>query len=1191
MLVTMMIVLIALILFRLLQSMVTRHLKAIAWYFQGFELGKERQPLILDKQYRGDELDILADSFNKMSMERDKIYQELFSAQQETKASAVRFRDLLENAPFPIIIARMRDGIMRYANRRSEMKFHFKREHGIGLSANQFYQDPAERGRFLETLRRDVNVADQEMRLLNWQGKHYWALMSASLVEFENEPSIMVAINDITAAKEANLALERERSNLYTLIRAIPDLVWAKDLNGVYIACNPVFERLYGAKEEDILGKTVHDFSDQDTADARWEKDRWVIENRAPRTDEEWISFAADGYRGLFEVVRTPIFDISEKIIGYLGIGRDITESRRNQHQLGERIKEQKCLYEIFNISEDPALSTDEMIKRVVQAVAPGWQFPEITSVCIDWAGACFCTPGFSETSWMQTASASTQKGEIIKLTVAYREERPVEDDGPFLKEEGKLAQAIVYRLADVVDRRQSADKLKEREELIATMFAQTTDAIVLVDSVTGQFVDFNEAAHLGLGFTREEFSRLSVSDFQAEHSVEQISANTVNVTTGKPVDFETAHRHKDGTIRKVAVKLRSINLGGGTLISAVWRDITEQKARENALRELSDRFQLYNRLIGQINSAESAIVGEVEAFGGETTELLANSLGIGRVSIWLHSADETRLECLDIYEASAQIHSRGQKLKEEEFCRGINAHKHLRYVDINDTLTDPRTQCHAESYFKPLGITAMLDCSIISGGRILGSICFEHVNRQHQWKSDEIVFGCQVADQISMALINKDRVKAARALRQSELFLKRAQAVSLTGHWHLNIRRNELTWSDETYRMFDMAVGTPINFATFADCVHPDDRQRALDAWNQALAGHPYDINHRILVADQIRWVREKADIEFDESGQPLAALGIVQDVTMLVENEQRINRINRVYAMLSHTNEAIMFIRETGDLFQEICHIVVEVGRFQMAWIGKLDDAGNIKPMASACESPDCVEEQELCLSDDCPASRAFRSGTSQICNDIANEATVSPWSTGALERGYRSLAVFPIVIPGGKMVVLKVYSEIPNSFDEQQIELFKRLTDNIGFALEFAASQANAQKEGRFRKKLIDSVPALFLALNERTQALFWNKRFEEATQLSATEIVTKVAIDFFEGDDKALVTTRLKQASTEGEGSVEAELVAKDGNRTPYLFHARRIEMDEQPIFVITGMDITEKVKTERELEEYRLHLEE
>ena len=152
------------------------------------------------------------------------------------------------------------------------------------------------------------------------------------------------------------------------------------------------------------------------------------------------------------------------------------------------------------------------------------------------------------------------------------------------------------------------------------------------------------------------------------------------------------------------------------------------------------------------------------------------------------------------------------------------------------------------------------------------------------------------------------DRKQAEQALRDSEADLKHAQAVAHTGSWRLNVHRNELYWSDETYRLFGIAKGTAMTYETFLAAVHPEDRALVDRNWQAALGGAVYDLEHRIVVGDEVKWVREKAELEFDEQGALLGGFGAVQDITERKRAEEAVMRaeklasVARMAATLAH-------------------------------------------------------------------------------------------------------------------------------------------------------------------------------------------------------------------------------------------------------------------------------------------------
>ncbi|MBD9359076.1 PAS domain S-box protein [Methylomonas fluvii] len=120
-------------------------------------------------------------------------------------------------------------------------------------------------------------------------------------------------------------------------------------------------------------------------------------------------------------------------------------------------------------------------------------------------------------------------------------------------------------------------------------------------------------------------------------------------------------------------------------------------------------------------------------------------------------------------------------------------------------------------------------------------------------------------------------------ALRESEAHLANAQAQAHLGSWSLNIRERSLKWSDENYRIFGMPLGTPISYKRFLECVHPADRHYVRRAWQAAMRGAPYDIQHRIVANGKIKWLRERADLAFAGDGSFLRGIGTSQDITEL--------------------------------------------------------------------------------------------------------------------------------------------------------------------------------------------------------------------------------------------------------------------------------------------------------------------
>ncbi len=132
---------------------------------------------------------------------------------------------------------------------------------------------------------------------------------------------------DVTESENIKRELANEVGFRKTIIQTLPDPVWLKNPEGVYLACNRRFTDFFGASEAEIIGKTDYDFVNSELADSYREHDIKAMNKGAPSVNKEWITFANDGHRELVETTKTPMFNDEKELIGILGIAHDITKS------------------------------------------------------------------------------------------------------------------------------------------------------------------------------------------------------------------------------------------------------------------------------------------------------------------------------------------------------------------------------------------------------------------------------------------------------------------------------------------------------------------------------------------------------------------------------------------------------------------------------------------------------------------------------------------------------------------------------------------------------------------------------------------------------------------------------------------------------------------------------------------------
>ncbi|UVE49446.1 PAS domain S-box protein [Haloferax larsenii] len=135
---------------------------------------------------------------------------------------------------------------------------------------------------------------------------------------------------------------------------------------------------------------------------------------------------------------------------------------------------------------------------------------------------------------------------------------------------------------------------------------------------------------------------------------------------------------------------------------------------------------------------------------------------------------------------------------------------------------------------------------------------------------------------------------------KERQIHFDQAQEIADIGSWHLDLREDSFHWSKNCYRIFGVPQNTSMTFERFLSRVHPDDRSEVEAEWNAALDGDPYDIEHRIVVDGETRWVRERGELEYDSTGEPVRAIGVVMDITTRKAREREIQVRKRRYQSL---------------------------------------------------------------------------------------------------------------------------------------------------------------------------------------------------------------------------------------------------------------------------------------------------
>ncbi len=506
--------------------------------------------------------------------------------QQRALDGEKQFSDRLADSVPGIFYLLDDTGRMVRWNRQLELVTGYAAETVGGMAGTDFFAGPDKEriaASVTETFVHGEAIVEVDLRTADGRAIPYSFTGRRTLIE--GRPYLVGVGIDISGRRRTEEALAHEHARLKTLVGTIPDLVWLKDPDGVYLSCNPRFEQFFGHPEKEIVGRTDYDFMDRELAEFFRANDRAAVDAGGPRTNEEWLTFAVGGYHGLFETIKTPMHDGEGRLIGVLGIARDISALRAAENTLRER---EEVLGAIFGEAADGIVLVDVEARRFAEfndaaCASIGYTREEFAALTLEQIQGDF-----------DAAEVARRMAVILRDGQGAFENRHRHKDGSlrdvFVSNRVLRLKDRVYLVAvwtDISERKKAEGALREREEVYSAIVNRAVEGMLLVDAETMEFAEFNDAACEGLGYTREEFARLRLPDVQGDLTPGE-TREKVAVARATPggLRFENRHRHKDGSLRDRRISNRPVVLRGRTYLAHVWHDVTEEKRNTRQMQE-----------------------------------------------------------------------------------------------------------------------------------------------------------------------------------------------------------------------------------------------------------------------------------------------------------------------------------------------------------------------------------------------------------------------------------------------------------------------------------------------------------------------------------------------------------------------------------------------------------------------------
>ena len=283
---------------------------------------------------------------------------------------------------------------------------------------------------------------------------------------------------------------------------------------------------------------------------------------------------------------RSVLRDMASAVLAF----RDAVKDRAHaQADLGERIKELSCLYDVSGLMERDDLTEPDLLMALVGRLPAAMRYPDLAAACIgSTTGLIGDTAVMEQTQFLSVSFGGADGVALHELRVAYLGALPTDAGAPFLAEEQTLLDAIRVRLNKTLGLRRARASEAETQALMNAIFAQAANAINLIEVQTLRIVQVNAASSRILGYSRDELLQMTLHDYQSADDDEGLQERVNKAVAAGGASFDNVYRCKDGRRIDVHIKASLIRQHGVDYMVVLWDDITESKKAELALRKLS---------------------------------------------------------------------------------------------------------------------------------------------------------------------------------------------------------------------------------------------------------------------------------------------------------------------------------------------------------------------------------------------------------------------------------------------------------------------------------------------------------------------------------------------------------------------------------------------------------------------------
>lgn len=454
--------------------------------------------------------------------------------------------------------------------------------------------------------------------------------------------------------------------------------------------------------------------------------------------------------------------------------------------------------------------------------------------------------------------------------------------------ENGKLIQSV-FVITDITERKKQSEQY--------SFIVNNASEIIYTTNFKGNFEFISSSVTSILGFNENELVGKHFSILVDETHLEMVTSFYREIIrtnqTSSSLEFLCKTKNKGLIWVTQSVKMLKDEQGNISFLGIV-KDINTEKLNQIEFEKKQKLKEKCNKLLYELSIENLKEYDSIHSFIQNIINKVSVALNIDRMSYWTY--DEDRITC-KVANDLIKKNSLNITLSKKDFPNYFHAIENEIYGLFNDAQDDKRLN-DLKDYLIQNNITAMLDFGIRQEGKLIGVICNELTEKKRIFNEVEVEFFKGISELISLSIQVFKNYEKEEIIRQNEMKFRLLNESIEDVFWLIDLENLKMEYiSPNCYKLFGCKENEYYNdIGIYQKYIYKDDLPIVNNAHQNILKDNFYEIEYRVTVNNEMKWIKEKSYLIRDENGNPIKSSGVSIDITNQKIIDQEIKQLSLV-------------------------------------------------------------------------------------------------------------------------------------------------------------------------------------------------------------------------------------------------------------------------------------------------------